>query len=249
MKEIQIFTGFDQVLLEVAAALLPLTVIYLFLQIWLLKYPKQRVLNSLKGIFLTFIGLSIFLQGVYIGFLPAGKIMGEIMGGLSYNWVLIPIGFILGFVVAFAEPSVRVANYEVEKASGGYISQQVMLYTVSLGVALSVALAMWRIIAGFSLWYLIIPGYIMAFIMAHYSSPTFVAVAFDSGAVATGPMTVTFILTMAIGVASAIEGRNPLTEGFGIVALVFIAPILTVLLLGLLYRRKEKQSERELSEI
>lgn len=106
MKEIQIFTGFDQVLLEVAAALLPLTVIYLFLQIWLLKYPKQRVLNSLKGIFLTFIGLSIFLQGVYIGFLPAGKIMGEIMGGLSYNWVLVPVGFILGFVVAFAEPSV-----------------------------------------------------------------------------------------------------------------------------------------------
>jgi len=249
LKEIQIFAGFGQVLLEVAFALAPLTIVFLLLQIWLLKFPRQRAVNIFKGIILTFLGLALFLQGVYIGFLPVGDVMGRTLGGLSCNWLLMPIGFILGFVAAFAEPAVRVLNYEVEKASGGYIPRQVMLYTLSLGVAVSIALSMWRILSGISLWYLLAPGYITAFIMAHCSTPTFVAVAFDSGGVATGPMTVTFILTMAIGLASAVEGRNPLTEGFGMIALVALAPILMVLLLGLLYRRKEKQRERDLSEI
>jgi hypothetical protein len=112
------------------------------------------------------------------------------------NWLLIPIGFVLGFVAIFAEPAVRVLNYEVEKASGGFIPQQLMLYTLSLGVAISVALAMARILFGLPLWSIIIPGYIIAFAMTHYSTPSFVAIAFDSGGVATGPMTVTFILTM-----------------------------------------------------
>lgn len=245
MKDIAVFTGFGHVLIEVAIALAPLTILFMFLQVWLLKLPKQRFFNTLKGLALTFLGLSLFLQGVYIGFLPVGELIGNTLGSLDYNWVLIPIGFVLGFASAFAEPAVRVLNYEVEKASGGYIPQQVMLYTLSLGVAVSVALSMARILFGFSLWYLVIPGYLIVLIMAHYSTPTFVAIAFDSGGVATGPMVVTFILTMSLGVASSIAGRNPLIEGFGMVALVALAPILAVLLLGLLYSRKEKQSERD----
>ena len=249
MKEIQVFTGFSHVLLEVAIALIPLAIIFLFLQIWLLKFPKQRVLNIIKGLILTFIGLSFFLQGVYVGFLPVGEVIGRTLGGLYYNWVLIPIGFILGFVAAFAEPAVRVLNYEVEKASGGFIPQQLMLYTISLGVAISVALSMGRILFGFPLWFIVIPGYLIAFAMAHYSTPSFVAIAFDSGGVATGPMTVTFILTMALGVASVIEGRNPLTEGFGMIALVALSPILSVLLVGLLYNKKGKENERNLTDM
>lgn len=248
MKDIQIFSGFSHVLLEVAIALVPLTILFLFLQIWLLKFPKQKVINIFKGLILTFIGLALFLQGVYIGFLPVGEAIGISLGGLYHNWVLIPIGFILGFVATFAEPAVRVLNYEVEKASGGYIPQQIMLYTLSLGVAISIALSMGRILFGFPLWYVIIPGYLIIFIMARYSTPSFVAIAFDSGGVATGPMTVTFILAMALGFASVIEGRNPLIEGFGMIALVALSPILSVLLLGLLYSRKGKQYERNLTE-
>jgi hypothetical protein len=249
LNEIQIFTGFTHVLQEVAMALIPLAIIFLFLQIWLLKFPKQRVINILKGLFLTFIGLSFFLQGVYVGFLPVGEIIGKALGALYHNWLLIPIGFVLGFVAIFAEPAVRVLNYEVEKASGGFIPQQLMLYTLSLGVAISVALAMARILFGLPLWSIIIPGYIIAFAMTHYSTPSFVAIAFDSGGVATGPMTVTFILTMALGVASAIEGRDPLLEGFGMIALVALAPILSVLTLGLLYNQKGKENERSLTDI
>lgn len=249
MNGIQVFEGFGHVLLEVAYALVPLTIVFLFLQIWLLKLPKQRVIIVIKGLALTLIGLALFLQGVQVGFLPVGDVIGKTMGGLKYNWVLIPIGFVLGFVATFAEPAVRVLNYEVEKASGGYISQQVLLYTLSLGVAVSIALSVSRVLYGFPLLYLVIPGYIIAFIMARYSSPSFVSIAFDSGGVATGPMSVTFILTMVLGVASVIEGRNPLTEGFGMIAVVALSPILSVLSLGLLYSRKEKQSERGLTEM
>lgn len=241
MNEIQVFTGFSGVLLEVAIALIPLAVLFIILQIWLFKFPKEQVYNILKGMLLTFIGLSIFLQGVYVGFMPVGKVIGETLGCLRHNWISIPIGFFLGFLAIAAEPAVRVLNHEVEKVSGGSIPQKIMLYTLSFGVAASVALSMLRILYGIPLWSIILPGYIIAFIMARFSTPTFIAIAFDSGGVATGPMTAAFIVTVALGVASAIEGRNPLTEGFGMVAVVALAPIISVLALGLLYARAERK--------
>jgi hypothetical protein len=188
------------------------------------------------------------LQGVNVGFLPAGEAMGIALGNLPHKWVLIIIGFILGFVAAFAEPAVRVLTYEVEKASGGSIPRQIMLYTLSIGVAFSIALAMARLIYGISLWYLIIPGYLIALILMFFSNQTFISIAFDSGGVATGPMSVTFVLTMALGVASAIEGRDPLLDGFGLISLVALSPILAVLLLGIAYNRKEKENEQGLED-
>ncbi|ARK28573.1 hypothetical protein BkAM31D_01090 [Halalkalibacter krulwichiae] len=159
-------------------------------------------------------------------------------------WVLIPIGFVLGFVATFAEPAVRILNHEVEKVSGGYIPQKVMLYTLSIGVALSIALSMLRMIVGIPLWYFIIPGYLLALVLMRFSTKSFTAIAFDSGGVATGPMTVTFIVAMTVGIASVLEGRDPLLDGFGMIALVALSPILSVLTLGLLYGRKEKENER-----
>jgi len=171
--------------------------------------------------------------------------MGKSLGNITYRWLLIVIGFILGFVATFAEPAARILIYQVEKVSNGYISQLVMLYTLSIGVALAIAISMVRIIYGIQLMYIIIPGYLLAFILMFFSNRTFISIAFDSGGVATGPMTVTFVLAMAIGVASAIEGRDPLMDGFGMIALVALSPILTVLILGLLYGRKERENERE----
>jgi len=245
LNNIKIFYGFSHVLTEVALALVPLIIFFLFFQIVYLKLPKEKIVKLLIGLVLTFMGLSLFLQGVHIGFLPVGEQMGIALGKLPNKWMLIVIGFVLGFVATFAEPAVRILNYEVEKVSSGYIPQKVMLYTLSIGVAVSIAVSMVRIIYGIPLMYFLVPGYLIALILIKFSTQTFVAIAFDSGGVATGPMTVTFVLAMAIGVASAIEGRDPLLDGFGMISLVAISPILSVLILGLLYGRKEKEIEQE----
>jgi hypothetical protein len=243
LNAVIVFEGFGQVLLEVALALIPLVIAFLVFQVFLIKLSKDRIVNLIKGIVLTFIGLSLFLQGVNVGFLPVGQAIGFELGSKSYNWALIPIGFILGFVITFAEPTVRIMNLEVEKVSSGYIRRQFMLYTLSFGVGTAVAAAMARILIGFPLWYIILPGYLIAFIMIYFSKRTFVSIAFDCGGVATGPLTVTFIMAIAIGAASSIPGRDPLSDGFGLTALVALAPILAVQVLGFLYTKKEKENE------
>ncbi|RXI95556.1 DUF1538 domain-containing protein [Anaerobacillus alkaliphilus] len=243
---IHIFKGFGHVLLEVTFALIPLVLFFLIFQVFFLKLDRKKLVNIAKGIVLSFLGLAFFLQGVHVGFFPVGELIGEKLGSLSDRWVLIPIGFVFGFVATFAEPAVRILNHEVEKVSGGYISQKVMLYTLSIGVAVSIALSMLRIIVGIPLWYFIIPGYLIALTLMYFSSNRFTAIAFDSGGVATGPMTVTFVLAIAVGVASVIDGRDPLLDGFGMIALVALSPIISVLTLGLLFEGKgrEKQNEK-----
>ncbi|MGD7046311.1 DUF1538 domain-containing protein [Jeotgalibacillus proteolyticus] len=233
-----IFEGFSEIMMEVAFALIPLLLIFALFQFTLLNLTKERFIRILYGFILTFFGLSFFLQGVHVGFMPVGEMMGEILGDRSDTWILIPIGFVLGFVATFAEPAVRIMNEEVDKVTGGSISENVMLYTISIGVGVSIALSMARILYGFSLWWLILPGYIIAIGLIFISRKTFVAIAFDSGGVATGPMTVTFITSMAVGVAGVTEGRDPLLDGFGLIALVALAPIISVLILGQIYMRK-----------
>lgn len=241
--DIQITYGFGDVLLEVAMALVPLMLFFLFFQFWMLKLPWNRVKEILFGIVLTFFGLALFLQGVHVGFLPVGREIGEIVSHWDHIWVLVPVGFMLGFVATFAEPAVRVLNYEVDKVSGGYIPKKLMLWTLSTGVAISVALAMARIIYEIPLIYLILPGYGIALFMTLFSTEKFTSIAFDAGGVATGPMTVTFILAIALGLAEHMDGRDPLLDGFGMIALVALAPIICVLALGLLYKRQESKME------
>ncbi len=241
--DVKIFYGFGEVLQEVSMALVPLLLFFLFFQIFMLKLPWKKVKDIIIGVALTFIGLALFLQGVHVGFLPVGREIGDIVGEWDYQWVLIPVGFLLGFVATFAEPAVRVLNTEVDKVSGGYIPSKLMLYTLSVGVAISIALAMARIIYGIPLWYFIGPGYFLALTMAIFSTETFTSIAFDAGGVATGPMTVTFILAIALGFSETLDDRDPLLDGFGMIALVALAPILTVLTLGLIYKFKESRSD------
>lgn len=237
---LHIFEGFGQTMQEVAIALLPLAILFAVFHFVFLKLPVRKLLDISIGFILAFLGLAFFLQGVHIGFMPFGEQMGHVLGGLSYKWLLIPIGFIIGFFAIYAEPAVAVMTEQAEKVSGGYIPEKVLLYTLSIGVGISVALSMVRLIYGFSLWYFIIPGYIIAFVMIRYSPKTFTTIAFDSGGVSTGPMTATFILAMFTGIAGQIDGRDPLLDGFGMVAMVALAPILSVLTLGILYSRKEE---------
>lgn len=231
-----IFNGFAEVIKDVAIALTPLFIMVIFFQIFILRLSFEEFFDIIKGFLFTFLGIALFLQGVYIGFIPVGQKMGIALGSLTYNWILIPIGLVLGFVAILAEPAVHVLNLQVEKVSGGYIPRKLLLYCLAIGVAISVALAMARILYGIPLAYILIPCYLIAFIMMQYIDETFISIAFDSGGVATGPMTVSFILAMAIGVATAIEGRNPIVEGFGMIALVAFAPIISVLTLGYIFK-------------
>jgi hypothetical protein len=237
------FSGFGYVLLEVAEALAPLLVIFVIFQILFLKLPKETIVRVFVGLLLSFVGLALFLQGVKIGFIPTGLALGEHLGQMSHKWLIVLVATVLGFVATIAEPAVRILNYEVEKVSGGYISQQVMLYTLAIGVAVAIGLAMVRIIYGIPLFYILVPGYVLALGLIRFSPPTFISVAFDSGGVATGPMTVTFIVALAVGVAAGAEGRDPLLEGFGMIALVALVPILAVLVLGQIYAQGSAEDE------
>lgn len=238
--DIHVFQGFWGVMQEVALALVPLLIFFALFQLFMLRLPVRRLGQVGIGFILTFLGLSFFLQGVHIGFIPVGEMMGRSLGQGNSIWFLIPIGFVLGFAATFAEPAVSIMNDEVDEVTGGYISARLMLYTLSIGVGLSIALSMLRILTGISLWYFLIPGYLLVAILIFMSRDIFIAIAFDSGGVATGPMTVTFISSLAVGVASVTEGRDPLAEGFGLIALVALTPIIAVLVLGLIFNRKDR---------
>lgn len=235
-----IFAGMNLVFFEVIMAISPLFILFWIFQLLFWRYPWKKVRDILVGFALSIFGLTLFLQGVNIGFLPVGEAIGEVLGSFQYQWILIPIGFILGFFTVIAEPSVTVLINQVDRASSGYIPKSLLKYTISIGVGFATCLTMIRIIYGFSILYVVLPGYLIAIIMALFTPKNFASIAFDAGTVATGPMTSTFLLALFVGVASAMAGRDPILDGFGMVVAVLLAPIISVLTLGLIYGRKEK---------
>ena len=242
MNIISPFLDFSHVTMEVMQALAPLVVFFLFFQVFYLKLPRGYVVNMVKGVVLCVCGLILFLQGVQVGYMPVGTAMGEILGGMDASWLLVPLGFALGLVATIAEPAVHILSYEVEKASSGSIRDKTILATLSLGVAVFVAFGMAKIIYGIPIHYILVPGYLLALVMMRFCDPTFVAIAFDAGGVATGPMTVTFVLAVALGIATAMDGRDPVLDGFGLIALVAMAPILSVMALGIVVTRLKNRS-------
>lgn len=234
----RLFEGFTSVLIEVAFALFPLLLFFLFFQVFFLKLRRQKVMDTLVGFGFTYVGLGLFLQGVTIGFMPVGEAMGEIMGALSYRYILVPIGFLLGFFAAYAEPAIQVLIKQVDKITAGAIPKRLLLVTISVGVGLSIVISVLKIFLGFSIWYVVLPGYLLSFYLAKDTSKLFTAIAFDSGGIVTGPMISTFMLSLFVGLAGVTPGRDPLTDGFGMIALVALAPILSVLSLGRLYQAK-----------
>ena len=193
----------------------------------------------------TYVGLVFFLTGANIGFLSAGNFLGGAIAALSYRWVLVPIGMVMGFFVVAAEPAVHVLNKQVEEISGGTISRSAMLISLMCGVAVSLGLAMARVIWGVSIWYFLLPGYLVALMLTLFVPKIFTAVAFDSGGVASGPMTATFLLPFAMGACQAMGG-NVLSDAFGIVAMVAMTPLLAIQILGLwsVYRQKKQPREK-----
>ncbi|MFO7152131.1 MAG: DUF1538 domain-containing protein [Bacillota bacterium] len=221
---------------EVFLAVAPIAALVILLQVTLARLPAEVFMNFIGGAVLVMLGLTLFLLGVNVGFLPIGEMIGSSLVTKGKLWLILVAGFVLGFVVTVAEPDVQVLAQQVDSVTNGSISKLAVVSFIALGVGIFVALALLRIFLDIPIKYLFIAGYILAFAVALFSVPEFVPVAFDSGGVTTGPMTVPFILALGVGVASVIGKKNASGDSFGLVGLASLGPILAVLLMGVFYR-------------
>ncbi len=227
---------------EVTLALLPVLIIFIFAQLFKLKLHKREVRKILFGVLFTFIGLVLFLVGVNAGFMEVGTVVGHSVASLDNKVYVVIIGFILGVVTILAEPAVYVLTHQIEDVTSRYVKRKVVMISLALGVGVSVALSMIRIlIPELQLWQYLLPGYLISLGMTLFAPKLFVGIAFDSGGVASGPMTATFILAYAQGAAEAIEGANVLVDGFGMIAMVAMAPLIALQILGLIFKFKSKK--------
>lgn len=221
---------------EVFMALCPILLFFLIFQIFFLKMRRRQVVKILVGMLYSYIGLTLFLTGVNVGFMPAGSYLGNMLASLPYNWIMIPVAMVIGFYIVRAEPAVQVLNKQVEEVTGGSISQRTMMMGLSVGMAISLGLSMIRVLTGLHLLWLLVPGYGLALGLSFIVPPIFTSIAFDSGGVASGPMTATFLLPFAMGACEAVGG-SILTDAFGIVAMVAMTPLIIIQLIGLVYKR------------
>ena len=217
---------------EVAVALGLIVVFFLLCQVTFLKLPKKRLLKITLGVVFTYIGLVMFLTGVNVGFMPIGYKLGFELASLN-EWAVVGIGLVMGVLVVLAEPAIQVLNAQVEDVTGGYVSKKAMMIGLCVGVGASIALSVIRIIFDFSIVYYVIPGYFISLGLSLFVPPVYTAIAFDSGGVASGPMTSGFILPFATGVCVCLQGEAAvLRDAFGVVALVAMTPLITIQLLG-----------------
>jgi hypothetical protein len=231
---------------ESIIALLPILALFLVFQKISFKLSKTTIRKILFGILYTFLGLVLFLLGVNAGFMEVGSIIGYNLASFDNKGYVILIGAILGLVTILAEPAVHVLTHQIEDVTSGYIKRNVVMFTLSLGVGTAVALSITRIIVPeIQLWHYLLPGYIIAVAMTYLVPKLFVGIAFDSGGVASGPMTATFILAYAQGAAESIESANVLVDGFGIIAMVAMTPLIALQILGFIFKIKTKKGGLE----
>lgn len=222
---------------EVLLSLVPILWVFLIFQ-WLThRYHGLQIKRIIVGFGYTYIGLVLFLCGANVGFAPVGAYLGKELAGLSLRWILVPIGALIGYYIVKAEPAIQVLNHQVEAVTNGAISVKMMNRCMQIGVAASVGLAMLRVLTGISIQWFVIPGYIIALVLSRMVPDIFIGIAFDSGGVASGPMTSTFLLPLSIGVCEALGG-NLMTDAFGVVALVALTPLIAIQLMGLVYKMK-----------
>ena len=236
--------GLPYYMKEMLISLLPIILFFFIFQIVSLHLHKKTLVKIIIGIIYTYIGLVLFLTGVNVGFMPAGNYLGQVIAELSYPWIIVPIGMLIGYFIVKAEPAVYVLTEQVEELTSGAISAKAMGMSLSIGVAFSLGLAMVRVLTGISILWLLLPGYAVALGLTFFVPKIFTAIAFDSGGVASGPMTATFLLPFSMGACEALGG-NVVTDAFGVVAMVAMTPLITIQILGLIYQIQEQMKEKQ----
>ena len=237
---------------EVLVALLPIVGVFVLYQLIFRRFTAHQVIRVCMGLLYTYLGLVLFLTGANVGFMPAGRLIGATLAESRFAWVLVPVGMLMGFFVVAAEPAVIVLKKQVEEVTNGAISQRAIGIGLSIGVAASVGIAMLRVLTGIPLLPFVLVGYTVSLVISFFVPPIYTGIAFDSGGVASGPMTTTFILPFAVGACEALGG-NVLTDAFGIVAMVAMTPLITIQVMGLYSRIQRrillKRVTGELSQV
>ena len=239
------FTSFPIYIREVAVALAPIGGLFLVFQLMTRRFRANQLLRMVLGLLYTYVGLVMFLCGVNVGFMPAGQLIGSTIAAGPEKVLLVPIGMLIGYYIVKAEPAVTVLTKQVEEVSNGSISQKSMGYALSIGVCVSVGLAMVRVLTGIHIFWLLIPGYAISLGLTFLVPDIFTGIAFDSGGVASGPMTATFLLPFAQGACQALGG-NMMTDAFGIVAMVAMTPLVTIQVMGLSSQVRHTLARRRL---
>ena len=230
---------------EVGIALAPIVVFFLLFHFLCLHLERRPFVKILVGLGYTYVGLVLFLTGVNAGFMPVGYYLGKLIAGLEYRWVLIPIAMVIGYFIIDAEPAVHVLNRQVEEITAGSIPASAMRTSLAVGMAVSLALAMIRVLTGLPILYILVPGYALALGLSFFVPDIFTSIAFDSGGVASGPMTATFLLPFAMGACETVGGLDRVvTDAFGVVAMVAMTPLITIQILGLAYRIRTSRAEK-----
>ena len=229
---------------EVLVSLFPIVLVFLIFQMFTRRYHRRQLKRIVVGLVYTYAGLVLFLCGVNVGFAPVGSFLGQELASLMFNWILIPIGMLIGYCIVKAEPAIQVLNHQVENVTDGAVSVKAMNRCMSLGVAISVGLAMMRVLTGLPIQWIILPGYLIALVLSRFVPKIFVGIAFDSGGVASGPMTSTFLLPLSIGTCQALGG-NLMTDAFGVVALVALTPLIAIQIMGIVYQVKTSSMQKK----
>jgi len=231
-----------QVGLEIFLALTPIALLFLIFQPISFKMSFRQVRRVMFGLLFTYVGLVLFLTGVGSGFMKVGSKVGYVLATLDNKAFLVIVGFVLGLLIVLAEPAVSVLTHQIAEVTKGYVPRKLVMFSLALGVGIAVALSMLRILLPeLHLWHFLLPGYIISILLMYIVPKIFVGIAFDAGGVASGPMTATFILAFAQGAAEAIEGANVMIDGFGLIAMVAMTPLITLQLLGLIFKIKSRK--------
>lgn len=236
---------FPVLMFESIVAISPILIIFLICNFVKFKQGFSELRKICTGLFYNWIGLTVFLTGVNAGFLDAGKYIGHYLAENYGYAVLVAIGFVIGLLTILAEPAVHVLTHQIESVTAGYVKRFYVLGALSIGVGAAVALSVIRIIIpDLLLWHYLLPGYIIAIVLMYAVPKLFVGIAFDSGGVASGPMTATFILSFTQGAAESMEGADVLVEGFGVISMVALTPIIALQILGLIFKIKAAGNEK-----
>lgn len=229
---------------EVVIALLPIIIFFIIYQLAVIKMSKKELFKVFIGCFYEFIGLTLFLLGANVGFLQIGSLIGMKLAEIGNDFLIIAVGALLGYFVVVAEPAVEVLNKQISDITDGAIPEKAMKKSLSIGVSIALIISMIRVLTGIQILYFLLPGYLIALILAFVGDDVFTAVAFDSGGVASGTMASTFLVPFAIGISEGVGG-NVLSDAFGVIAMVAMAPIVAVQISGLIYKLKSKKLQKK----